>query len=141
MDFYFDVFLESMLVASIIPFAHEPTVFAMREFTKYGYDYDMSLAALVATIGAALGIVFSFVLGKWFLKLYRVKNTKNQMSAERYAELSRGFVRYFTILFPFTWLPLLNLLPFVAGFLSINARRSLPLFIIGKAWYYWYYLL
>lgn len=139
-SFYLNVFRESAFVSSIIPFVGEPTFFAIIEFSKYGYDYNKPLAVVIATLGAAVGASFSFLLGKWCLKLYRSRNVKEQISAEKYSNVAKSFSRYFTILFPFTWLPLLNLLPFTAGFLSLRAWRVLPLVIIGKAAYYGYYL-
>lgn len=137
MSFYIDVFREAAFVSSPIPFAHEPTFFAMRSFG----GYNMLIAAAFAVAGSALGAAFSFILGYGSFKLYQKKGNKNYLTIEKYNAASRSFRRCFLILLPFTWLPLLNLLVFVAGFLGIRAKLVFPLVIAGKTAYYCWYIL
>jgi membrane protein YqaA with SNARE-associated domain len=139
MSFYFDIFVESTIASSFIPFAHEPTFFSMKSFAEAGYDYNMQLAATLAVIGSAIGAIFCFMVGFWFSKIYHIQGNQKHLSLEKYTEASRSFSRYFTVLLPFTWLPLLNFLPLVAGFLGVRARLVLPLVIAGKIAYYGYY--
>lgn len=134
MNLYINVFIESSIASSFIPFANEPTFFAMSSFG----GYNMPLAAMFAVFGSAVGAIFSFMVGYWFSKIYHIKGNKQHLSIEKYNAASRYFTNYFTILLPFTWLPLLNFLPLIAGFLNVRAKLVLPLIIVGKIAYYSY---
>lgn len=137
MSAYLDVFIESILANSIIPFMHDPSFFAMRSFG----GYNMPLAAVFAISGAALGGIFNFMLGWWLLKLYNKKNDRKCLPREQYDRFVQIFSRYFIVLLPVSWLPLLNFLVFFAGFFGVRAKLALPLVIAGQAMYYSWYLL
>ncbi len=133
-DYYINVLIESATVSGFIPFAHEPTFFAMVGFG----GYNLILATAIAVLGAAIGSSFGFIVGVLILKLYRKYGNQKHLTAEQYNMASRIFSRFFILLLPFTWLPMLNFLPLIAGFLGQRARIVLPLVIIGKIAYYSY---
>lgn len=141
MNSYINIFIESAVASSFIPFAQSPTFLAMRSFASAGYEYNMPLAAAIAVFGSAIGAIFSFMVGYLFSKIYRIKGNQKHLSIEKYNNASRYFTNYFTILLPFTWLPLLNFLPLIAGFLNVRAKLVLPLVIVGKIAYYSYYVM
>lgn len=137
MSVYSDVFWESALVSALVPFAHDPTFFAMHSFGTF----DMVRAAEFAVLGAIVGFIFLFSLGRFLLKIYRKKNERKYMTRAQYNDARRSFYRYFIIILPFCWMPLLNFLVFVAGFLDISAWLVFPLVIGGKIAYYGYYVI
>ncbi len=135
-NLYIDVFKEALLTSSIVPFAQNPTFVAMKSFG----NYDMSLAFALAIAGSAIGIILSFIIGRLLFRLFAKNINENKESLEKYESSKKKFSRYFLILLPFTWLPLLNFLAPACGFFGIRARLSLPLMIAGQAAYYGYYL-
>jgi membrane protein YqaA with SNARE-associated domain len=136
-NFYIDVFKEALLTSSIIPFAQNPTFVAMKSFG----NYDMSLAFAFAIAGSAIGIMIGFIIGRLLFRLFAKNINENSDSLEKYESSKNKFSRYFLLLLPFTWLPLLNFLAPACGFFGIRARLALPLMIAGQAAYYGYYLL
>lgn len=139
MALYLKIFIEAIITSSFVPFAHEPAFFAMSSFASAGYDYDISLAVALAVAGSLVGTLLCFMVGRWLSKLYNIEGDQKHLTLEKYNSAARSFSRYFTVLLLFTWMPLLNLLPLVAGFLSIRAKVVFPLVIIGKITYYGYH--
>ncbi len=137
MSAYFDVFIESAITASIIPFGSNPSFFAMLSFG----NYNMFLAAILAISGAALGIIFNFILGRFLLSLYQKTNGTIFLPIEKYNKFLGIFSRYFIVLLPFSWLPMFNFFVFFAGFFQTRAKLALPLAIAGQIGYYCWYLL
>ena len=136
MSVYIDVFIESVLVSSIIPFMSDPSFSAMRLFG----GYNMPLATVIAVFGASLGAVFNFMLGSWVLKLYRKKNDRKYFPIEKYNKFRHIFFKYFIILLPFSWVTLLDFLVFFAGFFGVRAKLALSLVIAGQIIHYGWYL-
>ncbi len=138
MNLYLDVFVESAIAASFIPFINDPTFFAMKSYSESGYDFDMQLAVLLATLGSAVGATFCFVVGCWIKKMYRIGGNQ-KLSEEKYNKAAKFFSKNMTVLMLVTWLPMLKFLPLIGGFLGARAKVILPLVVIGKAAYYSYY--
>lgn len=136
MSAYLDVFTESALVASIIPFTHDPSFLAMLSFG----GYNMPLATALAILGAATGAVFNFTLGRLLLYFYQKKNWLSFLSIETYNKSSGIFLRYFFVLLPFSWLSTLNFFVFLAGFLGTRAKLALSLVMAGQIAHYGWYL-
>ena len=128
MNFYLSVFTEAAHAASIIPFANNVTLFAMRGFG----GFDMQLASTLAIAGATLGSAFNYALGACFSKL---------PTAQSYTRARAFFQRYGVFLLPFSFLPMLNFASLAAGFLCVRARVALPLCLISWAGYYDWFLL
>lgn len=135
MNYYLDVFVESMFVSSFIPFKNDPTFFAMSGFG----GYDMQLAVALAVLGSMIGAVICFVTGRLIFKMYFRNGGQKSLSIERYDRAARFFSRNIMILMPLTWLPLLKFLPLFSGFLGCSFRTTMLLVILGKIGYYSYY--
>ncbi len=136
MGAYLDVFIESILANSIIPFMHEPSFFAMHSFG----GYNMPLAAVLAILGSFIGAAFNFALGLGLLRLYRRKNDRKHLPIDKYNKFKHTFSRYFIILLPLSWMPLLNILVLLAGFFGTKARLVLSLVLAGQIAHYGWYL-
>lgn len=135
MNFYLDVFVQSMIVSSFIPFISDPTFFAMKSFG----GYDMKLAVVLAVLGSAIGAAICFMVGKFVAKMYRIEGNQKSLSIEKYNKASRFFSKNMMVLMLVTWLPLLKFLPLVGGFLGCSFRITMLLVILGKIGYYGYY--
>ncbi len=135
MSLYSDIFIESALVASIIPFNSDPTYFAMRSFG----GHDMLIPSIIAVLGSSAGIIFNYLIGRLGLELYRSKSGKKVMPLATYNKFLGVFSRYFIVLLPFSWLPMLDFLIFLAGIFGISARLAVSLAVAGQiARYTWY---
>lgn len=135
MNFYLDVFVESVIVSSFIPFAGDPTFFAMKGFG----GYDMKLAVMLAVLGSAIGAALCFIVGHWIAKMYKLDGNQKNLSIEKYNKASRFFSKHLMILMPLTWLPMLKFLPLFSGFLGGGARLTMLLVVLGKVGYYSYH--
>jgi membrane protein YqaA with SNARE-associated domain len=129
-NLYLQGFFESAYAASIIPFASEPTFFAMKAFG----GHNMTAAFALAVIGAALGHLFNWWLGKMLRRL--PPPGRGMLSEERYARAKAIFHRYGIWLLLFAWAPVCNFLVVAAGFFEVRPRIALPLIIAGLAVHY-----
>ncbi len=129
-DFYPKIFLEALHHASIIPFGSEPTVYAMKAFGTY----PMAALFVLALVGAILGQMFNWYVGR--LLLYYEHKEKFRVSAHQYERARKYFNTYGIFLLLFSWAMLANLLVVLAGFLNIPLKKSLPLIAVGLAVHY-----
>ncbi len=135
MNFYLDVFVESLIVSSFIPFVSDPTFFAMKGFG----GHDMSIAVALAVLGSAIGAAVCYVVGHWIAEIYKLEGNQKNLSIEKYNKASQFFSKHIMILMLLTWLPLLKFLPLFSGFLGGNAKLTMLLVVLGKAGYYGYH--
>ncbi|MEZ5690858.1 MAG: hypothetical protein R3D71_04245 [Rickettsiales bacterium] len=141
MEYYIDIFIESLLASSIVPFQNDPTFVAMYSFAASSFgSFNMELATTAALVGISIGMFFNFMVGRLLLRLYKIRANKNELPKDRYNKYAHRFTRYFLILLPFSWLPLLNFLVVAAGFFGVKARVALPLVVGGEMVRYGYYL-
>lgn len=130
MNNYFDVFIEALWTASIIPMSQEATYVAMRLFG----GYNMPLAAALGITGATLGQLFNWWIGK---KLVAAKDTKKfNVSDYWYDKISHIFNKYLLFLLLFCWAPLGGILLVIAGFIKTPLRLVLPIILVGNAYYF-----
>ena len=134
MDNYTNVFIESARVASIIPFASEPTFFAMFYFG----GFNMPLAAGLAVAGATVGMSFNWLVGKMLLEWHKKKSFN--VNEYWYNKCAALFGKYGAILILLSWLPLMKFMLVAAGFLNVRYRFVLPLVVIGHVMCYGYFL-
>lgn len=134
MNFYLNVFVESIGVSSFIPFVSDPTFFAMKGFG----GYDMQLAVVLAVAGSAIGAAICYIVGRWLSKIF-LKSGKNNVSIEKYNKASQFFSKNIMILMPLTWLPLLKFLPLFSGLLDGSFKITMLLVVLGKMGYYGYF--
>jgi membrane protein YqaA with SNARE-associated domain len=134
MNFYLNVFIESIGVSSFVPFISDPTFFAMKGFG----GYDMQLAVVLAVAGSAIGAALCYIVGQWLSKIF-LKSGKNNVSMEKYNRASRFFSRNIMVLMLLTWLPLLKFLPLISGLLDGSFRITMLLVVLGKIGYYGYH--
>lgn len=136
MSLYLDVFIESMLVSSIIPLMSDPTFYAMKAFG----GYNLPFAVTIAIFGSFFGALFNYSLGEWFLKHYKKEKNHKYMPIETYKKSSKWFGKFgFMVLF-FSWFPLLNFTLLAAGFLGMRSRVALPLVVVGQTVHYGWFL-
>lgn len=122
MEHYFNVFIEALWNASVIPLGHEPTLAAMQSFG----GFNMPLAVTIAITGATTGMMLNWLIGVLILK------SKPRSVGGWYEKASRLFNTYGIFLLLFTWAPMLKILPVVAGFLNVRFRTALLLIAIGQ---------
>jgi len=126
MPMHYSVFLESLWTASLIPFGNEPAFFAMKSFG----GYDMRGPFILAVIGATLGQLFNWLLGKLLLLYGHKANLSHNIP--RYLQVAHYFNRYGIWLLIFSWGPMCKLLPLFAGFTGAPWKRVFLLIFIGQ---------
>ena len=135
MDPYFKVFYEAIWSASLVPFASDATFVAMQSFG----GYNMPLAAAIAIVGATLGQLFNFQIGKIMFR-FKEKGVL-YISDYWFDKISKIFNKYGAFLILFSWISILRVLVVIAGFLNTKTRFVLPLIILGQIYHYGSYLL
>ena len=135
MHLFLSIFVESAWAASIVPFASPATFFALKAFG----GHDMAAAAAIATLGATLGLLFNWGLGRLLLSRYRQGDF--HIPPALYEKAALYFRRYGIFLLLLCWAPMLHIVALIAGFLHIPLKTALPLMLAGEALYYGYYLL
>jgi membrane protein YqaA with SNARE-associated domain len=135
MNHYLNVLIESLWVASVIPGGSEPTFFSMKAFG----GFSLPLACAIAVIGATIGQLFNWWLGKQIHKLQR-KQQKG-FNPAMYEKIQASFHKYGIFILLLSWLPILNLFVVAAGMLQVPLRTALPLIIAGQVAAYGFYLL
>jgi membrane protein YqaA with SNARE-associated domain len=130
MEFYFKVFYEAAWSNSIIPFASEATYMALKLFG----GYNLPGVCLLAVIGATLGQMFNWYVGKLLFRLH--KNSSLHLSEYWYNKISYLFNKYALFILLFTWAPLCKLFPILAGFLNARMGFVLSLVMLGQIYYY-----
>jgi membrane protein YqaA with SNARE-associated domain len=128
--FALEVFLEALHTASIVPLAHEPTLYAMKAFGTYSLHAPVALAI----IGATLGQIFNWYVGR--LLLYYEHKGKFRINPHHYERTRTLFNTYGIFLLLLSWMTLCNLLVVLAGFLNIPLKKALPLVFAGTAAHY-----
>jgi membrane protein YqaA with SNARE-associated domain len=130
MNLYPQLFLNAAHHASIIPFGNDLTFYAMKSFGTY----PMGVSVVLTIIGALLGHVFNWYVGRSLI-FYEYKG-KLRISPERYERIRKFFDSYGIYLLLFSWAPLCNLLPVVAGFFKLPLKKILPFVAAGLVWHY-----
>lgn len=122
------IFIEAAHAASLIPFASEATLSAMRSFG----NFNLLVPMLVAVAGGMAGHLFNYFLG-W--SMMRLPSSPAQHPI--YAKLQHHFNRYGFLLLVFCFLPLGNFLSFIAGSVKTPLMKMVPLVGLGVAYQYW----
>lgn len=130
MTFSLQLFLEAIHRASIVPFGNDLTFYAM----KYFATYDMAAPVILSVIGASLGHVFNWYVGRT-LAYFEYKG-KFRISPHYYERIRGFFDKYGVYLLFFCWLPLCNLLVVAAGFLKLPLKKVMPFVVAGLAAHY-----
>jgi membrane protein YqaA with SNARE-associated domain len=124
----FPIFFQSAWKASIIPLGQDTAFFAMKAFG----NYDMTFPLVLAVVGATIGQMFNWYIGKWLIA-HRAQMKINDYWLNRVSSL---FNKYGIFLLLFSWAPLCNFFVVLAGFVGTKPKIVLPLIIIGQAAYY-----
>ncbi len=130
MTFYFQILLESLHHASIVPFGSEPTFYAMRAFG----NHNMIAPTLLAVIGATLGHIVNWYVGRTLI--FFEHKGKLKVSPHWYERTRNFFDKYGIFLLLLSWMPLCNLLVVMAGFLKLPLKKVLLFVIVGLAAHY-----
>ena len=130
MDFYFKVCYEGAWTASLIPLGNDTTYAAMLLFG----GYNMHLALILATAGAALGQLFNYGLG--YAMLHQRGKYSFNVSEHWYKKVSGIFNKYCVFLLLFSWAPLCNLMLPIAGFTRAPLKVVMPLVTVGYLLHY-----
>ncbi len=130
MELYLKVFYEEAWANSLVPFATDATFSALNLFG----GYNMHMAAILATAGATLGLVFNWLIGQMLLKMHAT--SKLHVSADRYARVSYLFNKYGIFLLLLSWIPLCKAILVLAGFLDAKLKFVLPLVVVGQLFFY-----
>ena len=128
--FALQTFIESAHTASIIPLSSETAYFAMLAFG----NYDMAMPFALAVAGATIGQTFNWWLGTVIHTLWLKR--KQHPTETQYHKATQFFSRYGIWLLVFCWMPLLNFVPVIAGFLGTRLKIALPLVAAGLAVHY-----
>ena len=124
------VFYEEAWANSMLPFASNATFTAMKMFG----GHFMHLAVIIATLGATLGLLFNWFLGKLLQNLHT--KSKLHLSPEHYSQAVTIFNKYGIFLLLLSWLPLMKIVLIFAGFLNTRLKVALPLAAFGQFAYY-----
>jgi membrane protein YqaA with SNARE-associated domain len=130
MNFYSQVFLEALHTAAIVPMGHEPTLYAMQAFGTY----DMKAPFVLAFIGAVLGHVFNWYVGRSLL-FFEAKG-KFRLGPQRYERARAKFEKYGVFALLLCWVPLFNLFVAAAGFFKLPLKKIMPFIVLGLALHY-----
>jgi len=130
MNLYFQLFIETAHNASIIPLGNDTAFYAMKAFG----NYNMIAPFVLAVIGATLGHIFNWYVGR-SLMFFEYKG-KFRLGPERYERARAFFEKYGVWLLLFCWAPLFNLLTVASGFLKLPLKKVLPFIVIGLAVHY-----
>lgn len=127
----FAVFVESIWEASIIPFAQETTLAALHAFKSPDY----TVAIIIAFFAALIGQTANWLLGALLAKSYDSGAFK--LKPAYYAKAQSIFKRYGLFLLVLSFIPFVNIIVVIAGFLRLPYTRiCLPLIALGYAFYY-----
>lgn len=109
-DFTFDIFLEHLGHASIIPFISDITLQAMQLFG----GYEIQTSALVALAGLLIGCALNWLIGQLLLL---VRSRVTFLGAGSFTAAEQFFHRYGWMACALFFMPLGVLIPVIAGFL------------------------
>lgn len=123
------VFIEAVHNATIIPFASEATIFAMKSFG--GFDTDMPPAVALAVAGATLGHSINWGIGKLLMRL-----PASPGNHEIYLKSQDIFNRYGFFLLFLAFVPLMNIVVVASGMLGTPLKKALPLIGLGLCYHY-----
>jgi membrane protein YqaA with SNARE-associated domain len=127
---YLQVFFEAAWLASLIPMGNDTAFYAMHFFG----GYSMPPAVLMAIIGATLGQMLNYYLGRG---LQNLKYTRNMtLSEDVYVRFEYYFNRYAIYVLVLSWAPLCKLLPLLAGFSNAPRLKVLALIVVGYIYHY-----
>lgn len=130
MNHYLNVFLEAFYTASLIPFASESTLSAMKAFG----GYNLPLAVALAVIGGVMGQTINLTLGHVLRRLRKPGGWN--IPEPRYQKAQRLFYSYGLFIYLVCWLAFGNLVVVISGFLNIRPKTALPLILLGYAAHY-----
>jgi membrane protein YqaA with SNARE-associated domain len=128
------ILLESAWTASVIPFSHQPTFFALLAFGQ-----PMTAPLIAAILGATLGQGLNYALGRALLNLR--EQGALHVPEPAYQRICRHFSLYGFLVLLCAWWNLFGLLTLLAGFFRVPLWKALPALVIGYAGYYGYFLL
>lgn len=133
MDTYYLIFLDSFRSLFVFSLSQESLWFAALEFGRYSV-LGVTLAGFMgATAGAVLTALVGYAIGK-------TRKYAN-IDEELYERLAGNFSRYGVYIFLFQMLPFSKIFLLFAGVFLVPWRRLLLVFILGRVFYYAYYLL
>jgi membrane protein YqaA with SNARE-associated domain len=128
----FDLFVNSLLGNFILPLQDEIIWFSLLAFQPG----TMALPSLVAILASSLGLLTSYGLGRLV-----ARDRRNMPLPEKnYQKASCFCESYLVWLLLIPWIPLLGILVLVLGFLHVPLKRLLPCILLGRIFYYGYYL-
>ncbi len=120
-------FFEAAHKASIIPFASDATIYAMKAFG----NFPMLWPIAAAIVGAACGHSFNWWLGNMIMKLPAAPT--NQKTYRLLAEYFKTYGFPALLLAP---LPLGNILVIAGGMLGVSYKKTMLMVITALFWYY-----
>lgn len=129
----FDIFIEQLHAATIIPFASDATLVAMKSFGQ-----EITLPVIVAFIASLIGQSFNWALGAGLYRLAQKKGHLTQTTS--YAKTALAFNKYLLFTLIFSWFAIFNLFVLAAGFLGTRFKVALPIITLGQALYWGFFL-
>ena len=127
---HLQVLFEAIWTASLVPLGNDTAFFAMSAFGSH----NMLPAVILSIIGATLGQLFNYYIGRW---LQKVKYTRNMTLSEgAYERFEYYFNTYGIYVLVFSWGPLCKLLPVLAGFSMAPRRKVILIIMAGYLYYY-----
>lgn len=125
---FLQIFSEALQAGFVIPLSSEPSVHALKAFGKLS-----SLEVILAIVGATCGAGLSWLIGSWLAKLQcQDKLTLSQKSYSAFTNFMRKVGVWFL---PLSALPLVGVLPLVAGFARVPFLLTLILVVLGRSVY------
>lgn len=130
-----DIFTEALLSNTLWQFASEVRYFAMLAFG----GQDMLLPTLLAIAGALLGCMANFYAGVFLSTFYEGGHFK--LAPETYARWQRRAEWMIWPVGMLSWIHLVGVLVFGAGFLRIAPWKVLLAVSVGQTAYYFHHYL
>ena len=127
MDNLLTIAIEAAHRASLVPFASEATIYAMKSFGTS----PMWLPVIAAIAGGLFGHCVTLLIGRGLMRL--PSNPKHHALFQRLETYANTFGFLLLVLAP---LALGNILVLAAGMLGVPWKKSLPVTAAGLAFYY-----
>lgn len=129
---YIDVLVDALGNTTLWAFTSQAHYYAMLAFG----EGDLTLATVMATIGASLGAFANYGVGRLF-SVFQF-NGVSKIKQTAYDAWQKRFTYAVLFIGAFSWIHLVGVLVVACGFLRVPVKFAFPSLVLGQVIYYCY---